>query len=477
MNAAIRPVILSGGSGTRLWPLSRAQYPKQFLPLTGDRSLFQETVERAAQVSDSGAPLVVSNEEQRFLVAEQLLETGGEPGSILLEPAGRNTAPAIALAALEVVESDPKALLLVLPADHRIGQSDAFTEAVATASSAAKEGALVTFGVVPDYPETGFGYIRAGSETGDGVRAVAEFVEKPDAERAEQYLAAGNYYWNSGMFLLRADRYLAELDHHAPSIAEACRRAHAGARRDMDFVRVDAEAFSESPADSIDYAVMERTDHAAMVPLNTEWSDVGSWAALKAVSESDESGNVIQGDVLSLDDRNCYLRADSRLLATAGLEDHVVVETPDAVLVAHRDRTQDVKRFVSELEAAGRSEHATHRCVHRPWGSYEPVADAERFQVKRIVIKPGQSLSLQMHHHRAEHWVVVRGTARVTRGEEDFLLAEDQSAYIPIGTVHRLANPGAIPLEIIEVQTGSYLGEDDIVRFEDHYGRGNSDEP
>jgi mannose-1-phosphate guanylyltransferase/mannose-6-phosphate isomerase len=358
MSFPIQPVILSGGSGTRLWPLSRAQYPKQFLPLTGEQSLFQETVTRAAQVAGAEAPLVVSNEEQRFLVAEQLLELGTAHAGILLEPEGRNTAPAIALAALEAAESDPEALLLVLPADHRIEDAQAFADAVATAAPAAAEGALVTFGVVPSHPETGFGYIRAGAAEGGGaVLPVAEFVEKPDAERAEQYVASGEYFWNSGMFLLRADRYLAELEAHAPGIAEACRRAHAGARRDLDFIRVDAEAFASAPEDSIDYAVMEPTDRAAVVPLDAPWSDVGSWPALQEVCDSDEAGNVIQGDVISLDDRNCYLRADSRLLATAGLEDHIVVETPDAVMVAHRDRAQDVKQFVKQLEARERSEH------------------------------------------------------------------------------------------------------------------------
>ncbi len=472
MDYPVVPVLLAGGSGTRLWPLSRSQYPKQFLPLIGERSLFQETVDRSQQVTGARPPLVVGNEAQRFLLAEQLRAMGTDPTGILLEPSGRNTAPAIALAALEAAKSNPQALLLALPADHRIKDPATFAAAVATAIPAAEEGALVTFGVVPNRPETGFGYIRADREENrGGVFPVREFVEKPEAERAAEYLASGAYYWNSGLFLFRADRYWEELSQHAPAIAEAVERAHAEAQRDQDFVRVKAKAFAASPASSVDHALMETTEHAAMVPLETDWSDVGSWSTLQAMAEADAQGNVVQGDVLSRGNRNCYLRADSRLLAATGLEDHIVVETADAVLVAHRQRAQEVKHFVEELAATNRPEHATHRCVYRPWGSYEPIADAERFQVKHLFIKPGHSLSLQMHHHRAEHWIVVRGTAQVVRDGEEFLLTEDQSAYISIGTVHRLANPGTIPLELIEVQTGSYLGEDDIVRFEDHYGR------
>jgi len=472
---SIFPVILAGGAGSRLWPLSRAEYPKPFIPLLGETSLFQETVRRARGLDDVEPPLVVCNESQRFLVAEQLRAAGSEPSVILLEPIARNTAAAIALAALEALQRGADPLLLVLPADHHVPEHKDFAEAVARATPAAAAGNLVTFGIVPLWPETGFGYIRAQAEAGaEGVFPVREFVEKPDAEHASRYLASGEYYWNSGMFLFAASAYLEALGAHAPEVAEACREAHAQARRELDFTRVDADAFARSPDISVDYAVMEPAPNVVMVPFEGAWNDVGSWTALQGLDEADGENNVIVGDVLALENRHCYLRAESRLLATVGLENLLVVETADAVLVAHRDRAQDVRRVVQELAVRGRSEHLNHARVLRPWGSYECISGAERFQVKRIVVKPGQSLSLQMHHHRAEHWVVVRGTAKVTRGTDTLLLTEDQSTYIPLGTVHRLENPGSIPLEIIEVQSGSYLGEDDIVRFEDAYGRGSA---
>lgn len=464
----IVPVILSGGSGTRLWPLSRKYYPKQFIPLTGERTLFQYTLERLGELARQAPVLVVCNHEHRFMVAEQLRGSG--QARILLEPVGRNTAPAVAAGALEALKEDEGAILLVLPADHVIQDQAAFLAAVAQGREAAESGGLVTFGIVPTRPETGYGYIRAAKAEGVA-RPVERFVEKPDLETAREYVESGEYFWNSGMFMFRADRYLAELEEFEPAMLAACRAACAGAGRDLDFIRLDAKAFAASPSNSIDYAVMERTRSAVVVPLEAGWSDVGSWDALQELGPADERGNVAIGDVLADGSTNCYLRAESRLLATVGLHDHVVVETPDAVLVADRSRVQDVKALVDRLRREGRSECDFHRRVLRPWGSYEGIASAERFQVKRIIVEPGHRLSLQMHHHRAEHWVVVRGTARVYRGEESFLLSEDQSAYIPLGTVHRLENPGVIPLELIEVQTGSYLGEDDIVRYEDTYGR------
>ncbi len=472
---SIQPVILAGGAGSRLWPLSRAEYPKPFIPLLGETSLFQATVGRTRALSDAQPPIVVCNESQRFLVAEQLRNAGCEESVILLEPVGRNTAAAIALAALDVLERGSDPLLLVLPADHHVPVQKDFAKAVTRAEPAAAARSLVTFGIPPLWAETGFGYIRTHADTeSDGVFPVREFVEKPDAERASRYLASGEYYWNSGMFLFAASVYMEALDAHAPEVAGACREAHAEARRELDFTRVGTDAFARSPDISVDYAVMEPASNVVMVPFEGTWNDVGSWTALQGLDRADGEGNVLVGDVLALESRDCYLRAESRLLATVGLENLLVVETADAVLVAHRDRAQDVRRVVQELNDRGRTEHVNHARVLRPWGSYECISGAERFQVKRIVVKPGHSLSLQMHHHRAEHWVVVRGTAKVTRGTETLLLTEDQSTYIPLGTVHRLENPGSIPLEIIEVQSGSYLGEDDIVRFEDAYGRGPS---
>ncbi len=463
------PVLLSGGSGTRLWPLSREAYPKQFLPLAGARTLLQETWLRL-QGLDVAAPLAVANEAHRFIVAEQLREVDGTPAALLLEPQGRNTAPAIAVAALEALRlHGGEAVLLVLPTDHVVRDAAAFRAAVETALPAARAGRLVTFGIVPHAPETGYGYIQAAP--GEGVRAVVRFVEKPDAARAAQYLAAGGYYWNSGMFLFGAQRYLQELERLQPAILASCRAALDGARRDTDFLRLDAAAFAGCPADSIDYAVMEKTTDAAVLAVDIGWSDLGSWSALWQVGEKDARGNAHCGDVLALDCRDTYAWSERRLVALVGLEDTVVVDTDDALLVARKDRVQQVKDIAQQLKRQQRSEAIWHRKVYRPWGSYDSIDAAERFQVKRITVKPGGTLSLQMHHHRAEHWVVVRGTARVTRGEEVFLLGENESAFIPLGTRHRLENPGKVPLELIEVQSGSYLGEDDIVRFEDQYGR------
>ena len=469
------PVVLSGGSGTRLWPVSRSLQPKQFLSLQGNGgSLFQNTFARLQGLEELEAPIVVANIEHRFLAAEQLLESGVNHTAILLEPEGRNTAPALAAAALVALESDPEAVLLVLPADHVIKHPERFREAVGTGLAAAKAGKLVTFGIVPDRAETGYGYIRMETREDAGAVPVVEFVEKPDTEKAARFVASGEYLWNSGMFLLRADRYIQELGTHAPEVLESVRKALTSAQEDLDFIRLAPEAFLQSPSISIDYAVMEKTRDAMVVPLDAGWSDVGSWTALAAVNAADGQGNVLIGDTLVEDTEGSFVRAESRLVATLGLRNQIVVETADAVLVADASRAQQVKQLVDRLRSAGRSEHLTHRRVHRPWGWYEGMVDGDRFQVKRISVKPGASLSLQKHHHRAEHWIIVRGTAEVTRGEEQFLLSEDQSTYIPIGMQHRLHNPGQIPLELIEVQTGSYLGEDDIVRYEDNYGRGDN---
>ena len=466
------PLILSGGSGTRLWPVSRRNLPKQFLSLSGDGTLFQQTVIRTRQLPDVAAPIVVASEDHRFLAADQLLEIRAEGASIVLEPMPRNTAPAIALGALKAIERDPQALLLVLPADHLIGDTDSFTTAVQQALPAAYDGWLVTFGIRPDRPETGFGYIRrAESIGGDGFR-VAQFVEKPDQPTAQNYLDNGGYDWNSGMFLFKAARYLEELGQHAPDMLAAMREAYATGHGDLDFLRVDAEAFAKVPDNSIDYAVMEKTSRAAVIPVSCAWSDIGSWSALWLSGQHDEQGNQREGDTLTVNTRNSLLRShDRHMIATVGVDDLIVVSTPDATLVAHRDAAQDVKKVVDQLKASGRTEHSFHRVVHRPWGSYDSLEAGGRFQVKRIVVKPGASLSLQKHHHRAEHWIVVSGTAEVTCDDKVFLMAENQSTYIPLGSVHRLRNPGKVPLELIEVQSGSYLGEDDIVRFDDVYGR------
>jgi len=472
------PVILSGGAGTRLWPLSRELYPKQLLPLTGTHTMLQETVLRLAGLK-AAAPLVVCNEAHRFMVAEQLRQIGVRPGATILEPVGRNTAPAIALAAhaalkgaAAAVAADP--VLLVLPADHVIRDVPAFQQAVQQALAAAQAGQLATFGIVAKSPETGYGYIQRGPASGAAFR-IARFVEKPDAAVADGFVKSGDYYWNSGMFMFRARRYLEELARFAPDMARVCEAAFRAATADLDFTRISAKTFEACPADSIDYAVMEKTADAVVVPLDAGWSDVGSWSALHEASEADAHGNVTHGDVISEDTHGSYLHAQSRLVATVGLQDHVVVETKDAVLVAPRNRVQDVKKLVQQLKAQGRYEHSLHREVFRPWGSYDSLGSGPRFQVKLLRVKPGATLSLQMHHHRAEHWVVVAGTARITRGEEVFLLEENQSTYIPIGVRHRIENPGKVPVEIIEVQSGSYLGEDDIVRFEDVYGRKGTD--
>jgi mannose-1-phosphate guanylyltransferase/mannose-6-phosphate isomerase len=466
--ATLQPVLLSGGSGTRLWPLSREAYPKQFLPLAGDDTMLQATWLRVAGIAGA-APIVVANEEHRFLVAEQLRQAGAPIPSILLEPVGRNTAPAIAAAALQaMLDGDP--LLLVLPSDHVIANADAFRDAVHTAIAAAEQGALVTFGIVPASAETGFGYIQAADAEIAGVHRVARFVEKPDAATAQSYLDTGGYYWNSGMFLFRASRYLEELECFRPDVLAATRLAFERARRDGDFIRLDKDAFTACPADSIDYAVMERTDAAAVLPVDIGWSDLGSWSALWDVATRDADGNATLGDVIAVDSRNSYVHG-RRLVALVGVDDLVVVDTDDAVLVARKDRVQDVKHVVARLKQEQRSQAALHREVHRPWGSYDSVDVGARFQVKRIKVKPGARLSLQSHTQRAEHWIVVSGTARVTRDNDVFELHANQSTYIPIGARHRLENPGTQMLELIEVQSGDYLGEDDIVRYDDAYGR------
>ncbi|MBF0588564.1 MAG: mannose-1-phosphate guanylyltransferase/mannose-6-phosphate isomerase [Magnetococcales bacterium] len=466
------PVLLSGGSGTRLWPLSRASHPKQFIPLVDNGTLFQASIRRLSGIPETTLPILVCNQQHRFLAAEQMRKVDSEAMGILLEPMGRNTAPAVACAALFALQEEEQALLLVMPADHLMSHPEGFHGAIAAGRPEAEAGRLVTFGITPDRPETGFGYIRHGAALGSGAALkVDAFVEKPDLATAEGYLADGGYSWNSGVFLFRADTYLEELQRFHPEMVSACRESVEQAARDLDFVRLDPTAFAACPSDSIDYAVMERTDSAAVVPMEAGWSDVGAWSALWDVTEKDDQGNVVSGDVALADAHDCYLRSESRLLAAVGLEKHIVVETADAVFVAPLDRSQDVKKVVTQLRKAGRGEALAHRRVYRPWGSYESLQTSERFQVKRIIVNPGAILSLQLHHHRAEHWVIVKGTASITKGDETFLLSEDQSTYIPLGVKHRLENNGKIPLELIEVQTGSYLGEDDIVRFEDRYGR------
>lgn len=474
----IIPVILSGGSGSRLWPLSRELYPKQLLKLVDDHTMLQNTLLRLSELAEVADPVVICNEQHRFMVAEQLRTIGVAPESIVLEPVGRNTAPALATAALKVANNAEDPLLLVLPSDHVIEDVPAFHHALKAGARLAGDGYLVTFGIVPHQPETGYGYIRKGEplQAGDagmggGAVRIAEFVEKPDLETARVYLESNAYCWNSGMFMFRASRVLEELERHVPEIVAACSRAVAQGVTDLDFFRLEKEAFAACPSDSIDYAVMEKTDRGAMVPLSVGWSDLGSWDSLWQTGVKDADENVIQGDVITLDVKNSYLSASSRMLAAVGLEDHVVVETSDAVLISPRDRVQDVKKVVERLRASQRPEANIHRKAYRPWGAYENIDVSDRFQVKRITVKVGGCLSLQKHFHRAEHWTVVRGTARVTRGEEVFILKEDESTYIPLGTMHRLENPGKIPLELIEVQSGSYLGEDDIERFEDVYGR------
>ena len=472
----IIPVILSGGTGSRLWPLSRESYPKQFLPLTGKQSLLQDTVARVMQVPDTTPPLVVCNQEHRYMVAEQLRLLGITPTAVILEPVGRNTAPAATLAALYALEMETEQdpILLLLPADHVIADADGFRQAMEKALPHAQDGHLLTFGIVPQSPEIGYGYIKAGAALAEsGIYRVDRFVEKPDQAAAQSYVESGDYYWNSGMFMFRASRFLQELQRLAPEILDACRQAWPGEHSDLDFLRLDRDAFQACPSDSIDYAVMEKTDDALVMPLNVAWNDVGSWAALWEVGEQDANGNVLNGDVLPLDTRKTYVHAQDRLVATIGVENLVIVETADAVLVANKDNVQTVRTIVEQLKKEDREEGRAHRKIYRPWGCYDSIDSEERFKVKRITVNPGAQISLQTHHHRAEHWIVVKGTARVTCGDEEFLLTENQSTYIPLGTCHRLENPGKIPLELIEVQSGSYLGEDDIVRFEDIYGRHN----
>lgn len=480
----IVPVILCGGSGTRLWPLSREQYPKQLLKLSGNHTMLQATALRLAGTKLSSGidaiarPILVGNEEHRFLLAEQLREVGIGHGALILEPAGRNTAPALTLAAMAASENEQDPVMVVMPADHIIEEEETFRAAVARGARLAETGKLVTFGVLPTGPETGYGYIRRGQSTAEGGFAVARFVEKPAAEVAAGFLASGEYFWNAGIFVVKASAWLAQVRRLQPAIAAACERAFVARRQDHDFLRPDASAFAACPSGSIDYAVVEpltagnaNTGLVVVVPLESRWSDVGAWSALWEVGAKDMAGNVLMGDVIAVDTSDTLVVAKNRLVACVGLKDVVVVETPDAILVADKSQVQKIKDVVAQLKLAGRDEGNSHRKVYRPWGWYDGIDFGERFQVKRIQVNPGAAISLQMHHHRAEHWVVVKGTARVTRGEEVTLVSENESTYIPVGTTHRLENPGKLPLEIIEVQSGSYLGEDDIVRFEDIYGR------
>ncbi|MDB2440984.1 mannose-1-phosphate guanylyltransferase/mannose-6-phosphate isomerase [Luminiphilus sp.] len=465
----IKPVIMAGGSGTRLWPLSRASHPKQFLSLYGQDSMLQATVNRLSGLGDLEPSVTICNEEHRFFVAEQLREID-HVGSIILEPVGRNTAPAIALAALSSLRDGNDPLLLVLAADHVILNEPNFTESILRATSLAEEGKLVTFGIVADSPQVGYGYIKRGAVEGIGFR-VESFVEKPSIDVAQQYLDSGGYYWNSGMFLFKASSYLEELEKHRPDIHSACMLAMQNVTVDRDFLRVDKIAFEGCPSDSIDFAVMEKTKEAVVVPMDASWSDIGSWTSLWSASEKDSYGNSLTGDVIAFDTNNSLIRSDGKLIAALGVDDLIVVSTKDSILIAHKDRVQDVKLITDKLTKDSRSEWESHREVYRPWGKYDSVDNGERYQAKRITVNPGAKLSVQMHHHRAEHWVVVSGTAKVTNGDKTFLLSENESTYIPIGTVHALENPGKVLLEIIEVQTGSYLGEDDIVRLGDLYGR------
>ncbi|POZ49921.1 mannose-1-phosphate guanylyltransferase/mannose-6-phosphate isomerase [Methylovulum psychrotolerans] len=463
------PVVLSGGSGTRLWPLSRGHYPKQFLPLVTKQTMVQETLLRLSGLKGLKAPIAVCNESHRFMMAEQLWEIGIKPAAIILEPVGKNTAPAVAMAALSATSPDD--VLLVLPADHVIANIPAFHLAVSQAKELAQQGFLVTFGIVASTPETGYGYIKRSNTAHGAAFAVEAFVEKPDLATATDYVQSGAYFWNSGMFAFTAGSFLAELAAFNPAMLAVCRQALAAAKTDLDFTRVDKALFSTCPSDSIDYAVMEKTTKAVVIPLDAGWNDVGSWSALWEVTDKDAFGNAISGDVLTVDSHNSYIHAGNKLVAAIGVDNLVIVETDDAVMIAPKDRVQEVKDIVAQLKAARRSEADIHRKVYRPWGHYQAVDEGTRHQTKRMVVKPGGKLSVQKHHHRAEHWVVVKGTALVTKGDEQLLLTENESTYIPLGVVHCLENPGVIPLEIVEVQSGSYLGEDDIVRFNDMYGR------
>lgn len=468
------PVILSGGSGTRLWPLSRSSYPKQFLPITEEKTLFQLTLERISNLNQSLAnfqnPIIVTNENHRFIVAEQL-RLQKTSAQILLEPVARNTAPAIAAAAELALSHGEDPVLLILAADHVIEEQEAFNQAVAVGLSAAESGKLVTFGIVPTAPETGYGYIKAQQKVEQSELKsypVAEFIEKPNRATAEQYVADGSYLWNSGMFMFKASTYLQELEKFNPAITK---NAIQSCKNDLDFIRLDKESFEQCPEDSIDYAVMEKTEHAVVVPLNANWNDVGAWNSVWEVSQKDENGNSLRGDVITQDTYNSLIHAETRLVSTLGVENIIVIETADAVLVADQSKVQDIKKIVEKLKSTQRCEVDVHRKVYRPWGSYDSIEHDSRYQVKCIVVNPGQKLLLQMHHHRAEHWIVVSGTAKIHKGQENFLLGENESVYIPLGEIHALENPGKVPLELIEVQSGSYLGEDDIVRFEDLYGR------
>jgi mannose-1-phosphate guanylyltransferase/mannose-6-phosphate isomerase len=479
----ILPVILSGGSGTRLWPLSREQYPKQLLALTGELTMLQSTALRLADSIDLpeiriAPPLVVGNEESRFITAEQLRLINIKPQAIILEPVGRNTAPALTLAALFALQQGNDPLLVAMPADHVINDLVAFRKAVNLGIVPAQQGKVVTFGITPDQPETGYGYIRGASLASENIFTVAEFVEKPDLATAQHYLASGEYFWNSGIFMVKASEWIKQIGLHRADILHACQQSFAEAKRDDNFIRIDADYFSSCPSDSIDYAVMENICSAVaseslgiVIPMDAGWSDVGAWSALLDIGDKDKNGNILSKDVVAFKSNNSFVMSGGRLVACVGINNMIVVETPDAVLVASRDQIDHVKEMVTILKTSGRSETVAHRKIHRPWGNYDSIDNGMRFQVKRIVVNPGAKLSLQMHYHRAEHWIVVTGTARVTRGDEVFILAENQSTYIPLGTTHRLENPGIVPLEIIEVQSGAYLGEDDIVRFEDNYGR------
>jgi mannose-1-phosphate guanylyltransferase/mannose-6-phosphate isomerase len=465
------PVVLCGGSGTRLWPLSRDTYPKQFLQLLGKHSLLQRTVQRVGGLPQVAPPMMVTHESSRFIVAEQLREAGVRDAQILLEPMRRNTAPAIASAALCALARHDDPLMLVLPSDHLIKDTAAFHRAIEVASKAASEDKLVTFGIKPTRAETGYGYICANEPEPETARPVLEFVEKPDRHTAEQYVANGNYYWNSGMFLFRARTFLDELEKYQPDVLAACREAMQSSMKDIDFVRINEDAYAKSPDIAVDYAVMERTQNAAMVALDAEWSDIGSWASVWEAADKDEDNNATQGDAMLEECENCLVHSSDRLVVAVGLRNVVVVETPDAVLVMDADHAQQAKQVVKRLSDAERPEATQHRKIFRPWGAYDSIGMGQRFQVKRISVKQGAKLSLQMHHHRAEHWVVVSGTAKITNGDKEYLLTENQSTYIPVGVVHSLENPGKIPLELIEIQSGEYLGEDDIVRLQDRYGR------